>query len=212
MTRSRANRRWLWVTLLVSPFLFTSCVSRWSRDVSVGSLHFEKLRQVENGTRIGKISDSIICDGVLCLPGWTNFYDDWSLKSCVLGSALSVGNREIPIGAWVEFDPAGNVKTVAFPSDTQVQGYWCIGTKGNQMGAHTGFYPSGRLRYFFCPQDVWIDGIPCNGGSFSLIELYESGRFRQCRLSESVEMNGRTYQKRETVELSCDGELVETNE
>ncbi len=80
------------------------------------------------------------------------------------------------------------------------------------MGAYTGFYPSGRLRYFFCPQDVWIDGIPCNGGSFSLIELYESGRLRQCRLSESVEMNGRTYQKRETVELSCDGELVETNE
>lgn len=202
-------RQHLLVAMVVSSFLLVSCVSRWQRDVSHGSIHFHKLRQIENGTRIGKTDDPIERDGIVCRPGWINFYDDWSLHSCVLGASLSVGDREIPTGAWVEFDPIGNVKTVAFPEETKVQGYWCIGTRGTQMGAHTGYYPSGRLRHFSSPEDVWIDGIPCNGGLLSLIELHEDGSLRRCRLAESVEINGRTYGRRRVVERTMNGELVE---
>ena len=194
-------------TCLISVSFFSMGCSRWEKNVVRGSMRFERLRHSKSGSIIGRLADDTVIQGYPCSAGWAHFYSDWRLKDFMLVSPMTINGVSVPADTWVSLEPEGDLRRCAFPDDTTVQGFTCIGTGGSK-GCATAFYESGRLKYFFSPENLVIKGIPCKGGQFSIIGLHENGRVMTCKLSEKITIGKKMYRKGKNLSFDDKGNVV----
>lgn len=192
------------IGISIACLLLTGCFA-WERDVEHGDYHFERYR-VDSDIHIGVLAEPAEVDGFVCAAGeWAHFSPDWSLRACVLAAPYRMQDFTLPAGAWVQ--PRTDRIVVAFETDTPCQGYICQGSGGTK-GIQSTFYPNGRLRAFFPPEAVQVDGVLCRASLYANVQLYESGKLRQCTPALGGEIAGQSYLPGRPLQLDEEGRLV----
>ena len=72
----------------------------------------------------------------------------------------------------------------------------------------TAFYPGGQLHWFYTRDPVTVGGITCADSLFEAIYLHPDGRLRQCKLKESVIIEGQKYPKGWVIQLDPAGAVL----
>ncbi|MFT3783087.1 MAG: hypothetical protein QM790_13850 [Nibricoccus sp.] len=158
--------------------------------------------QVETkGRSIMRLSDDVVIQGRPCKRGWLRLHPNGVPSSFTLSRELRIGSLQIPADTWVQQNEKGVVVLCAFPADTEVQGLVCRGT-GGAKGVQVELHPSGTLKKMFLARDTYIQGVPCAANMFSgMVEFYENGRLKSCKLSDAYTFDGVAYKKGARVEF-----------
>jgi len=139
-------------------------------------------------------------EGFPC-QSWVWWYEDGRLDNLELSVDREVQNHSFPAGTRVFFDRDGRLAHAWLSRDTVVGGLPCRG----RWKIDTAFHPNGRVRAFFPPDTFEIDGVQCVASVFHPVYLHPEGRLRQCKLAADVTLDGRTFERGETLTLDASG-------
>jgi hypothetical protein len=139
-------------------------------------------------------------DGFPC-QRWVWWYDDGRLDNLELASDLEVQGHQFPSGTRIFFDADGRLAHAWLSRDTVIDGRPCRG----RSKIDTAFHPNGRVRAFFPPDVYEIDGVSCAASVFHPIYLHPDGRLRQCKLARGVTLDGRAFERGQTLNLDESG-------
>jgi hypothetical protein len=135
-------------------------------------------------------------EGLPC-QRWVWWYEDGRIDNLELAEARTVQGHAFPAATRLFFDREGQLAHAWLSEDTVIDGRPCRG----RWKIDTAFHPNGRVKAFFPPEDLELDGVLCVASVFHPIYLHPDGRLRQCKLAADVTLDGRTYEKGETLQL-----------
>lgn len=161
------------------------------------------------GRSIMRLSEDVDVRGRPCKRGWLKLHPNGVPSSFTAACELEFGKLKVPADTWVMQDENGLVVACALPRDMEIQGVLCRGT-GGAKGVQLEVYPSGALKRAFLAKDAVIQGVPCASGVVSgIVEFYEDGRLKSCKLNDAYSYGGVDYKKGARLELpAVDGESV----
>lgn len=136
--------------------------------------------------------------------GYAWWYEDGSVDNVELAAERDVQGHRVPEGTRVFFDRDGRLAHAWLSADTVIDGRTCRG----RWKIDTAFHPNGHVRAFFPPDTIEIDGVACAASVFHPVYLHPDGRLRQCKLARDVTLEGRTFEKGETLRLDEAGRAL----
>jgi hypothetical protein len=178
------------------------------KDVVKNGIEFETFREMDDGSKIGKLAKNTVIDGWPCKQGFIVFHPDWRLDELQLSRDYERNGIAMPEGTWVFPDRHGNPGICMFPRDVEVQGYLCRGSWMGKEGVMTAFYPGGRLHWFYSRDPVVVDGVICKDTVFEAVYLHENGRLKQCKLDEATTIEGVAYSSGTVIRMDDNGKAL----
>jgi hypothetical protein len=136
--------------------------------------------------------------------GYAWWYEDGRIDNVELAAERVVQGHRFPEGTRVFFDRDGRLAHAWLSEDTVIDGRPCRG----RWKIDTAFHPNGRVRAFFPPDTLEIDGVACVASVFHPVYLHPDGRLCQCKLARDVTLEGRTFEKGETLRLDEAGRCL----
>lgn len=135
---------------------------------------------------------------------WVWWYEDGELDNLELTRDLTVQGHAFPAGTRLFFDREGRLAHAWLSRNSVIDGRECRG----RWKIDTAFHPNGRVRAFFPPEALEIDGVLCTASVFHPVYLHPDGHLRECKLARDVTLDGKTFEKGETLTLDESGRVA----
>jgi hypothetical protein len=188
------------IVLLAIPFV--GCLAR--QDPADLPYRTSSILRHEDGRlKRAYLVEETVIEGMPCRR-WVWWYEDGRLDNVELATELEVQEHRFPEGTRVFFDREGRLAHAWLSRDTVIDGRTCRG-RGK---IDTAFHANGHVRAFFPPDTIEIDGVACVASVFHPVYLHPDGHLHQCKLARDVTLDGRTFEKGETLRLDDAGRAL----
>ncbi len=149
----------------------------------------------------------------LTLSGEVTFYENGSLYTAFLAREDTLFGHVFPGGSRITLRPNSTLKWTFLAYDAPLEGILCRGGGHDYMNA---FHPNGRLQIAWLAGDQVVQGVPCMGASFWRdvfgggvgVSFASNGRLIKAKLSDDIEIQGRSFRRGDHVTFDSLGVLV----